>query len=63
MIEKPKCKLVGEDGNVFCIIARVAKALKNAGMKNEAVEFKNKAFNSKSYDEVIRLAMEYTDVE
>ena len=37
MIEKPKCKLVGEDGNVFCIIARVAKALKNAGVMDPSV--------------------------
>ena len=59
---KPKCKLVGEDGNVFNIIGRVSKSLKQAGLKIEAAEFQDKAFNSDSYDEVLQLVMEYVEV-
>jgi hypothetical protein len=61
--EKPKCKLVGEDGNVFAIIGRVSRALKTAGQRTKADEFTKKAFGSGSYDEVLRLAMEYVEVE
>jgi len=59
---KPKCKLVGEDGNVFNIIGRVSKSLKQAGLKTEAIEFQDNAFNSGSYDEVLQLAMKYVEV-
>ena len=59
---KPKCKLIGEDGNVFNIIGRVSESLKRAGLKTEAVEFQNKAFNSDSYDKVLQLALEYVEV-
>ena len=59
---KPKCKLVGEDGNVFNIIGSVSKSLKQAGLKTEATEFQDKAFNSGSYDEVLQLAMKYVEV-
>jgi hypothetical protein len=62
-MEKPTCKLEGEDGNVFAIIGKVSSTLKKAGQKEQAEEFKNKAFNAGSYDEVLQLAMEYTEVE
>jgi len=60
--DKPKCKLVGEDGNVFNIIGIVVKTLKRAGMSVEAEEFKTKAFASKSYDDVLCLCFEYVEV-
>lgn len=59
---KPECKLIGEDGNVFNVIGRVSKSLKRAGMKEAADEFMQKAFSSGSYDEVLRLAMEYVEI-
>lgn len=60
--EKPVCKLVGTDGNVFSIIGLVIAALKNAGFGERADEFREKAFSAGSYDEVLRLCMEYVDV-
>lgn len=60
--EKPHCKLTGKDGNVFAIIGLVVAALKNAGFPEHAVEFREKAFKAESYDEVLRLCMEYVDV-
>lgn len=60
---KVKVKLSGEDGNVFSIIGRISRALKKAGQREKADEFYKKCFNSKSYDEVLRLAMKYVEVE
>ena len=60
--EKPVCKLVGTDGNVFSIIGLVVAALKEAGFRDRAVEFREKAFKASSYDEVLQLCMEYVDV-
>jgi len=59
---KPFVQLSGEDGNVFSIIGSVTKALKKAGVPDRAKEFTDKAFDASSYDEVLRLAMEYCDV-
>jgi hypothetical protein len=59
---KPACKLVGTDGNVFSIIGRVKQALKKAGQEDRAREFVEKAFRAGSYDEVLRLCMDYVEV-
>ena len=56
-------QLTGEDGNVFGVIGRVAKALKRAGHVEGAAEFTAAAFASKSYDEVLRLAMQTVEVQ
>ena len=60
--EKPACKLVGTDGNVFAIIGTVRRALRRAGQDTRATEFVQKAFGAKSYDEVLGLCHEYVDV-
>jgi len=62
MSNKPKCKLIGQDGNVFNIIGIVAKTLKRAGLKQRADEFSKKALGAHSYDEVLQLCTEYVDV-
>lgn len=59
---RPVCKLVGTDGNVFAIIGRVACALREAGSGDRGREFTSRAFAAHSYDEVLRLCIEYVDV-
>ena len=59
---KPKVKLVGTDGNVFSIIGRVSRALKDAKQPDRATEFCQKAMTAHSYDEVLRLCFDYVDV-
>jgi len=63
MDSKPTCKLIGEDGNVFAVIGKVARCLKTAGQKEQAKEFTNKAFAAHSYGEVLALCAEYVEVE
>ena len=60
---KPICKLVGTDGNAFSIIGRVSRALKDAGLRDRAKEFTDKAFKSGSYDALLALCLNYVDVE
>lgn len=60
---KPQCQLAGIDGNVFNIIGTVSKALKKAGLNDEAKEFSDKAMQQESYDDVLRLCFEYVNVE
>lgn len=60
--KKPKCKLVGEDGNAFAIIGRVSRALKDAGQREKASEWQQKAMAQPSYDALLALATEYVAV-
>jgi hypothetical protein len=60
---KPKCKLIGTDGNVFNLIALVSKTLEKNKLITLAEEFRNKAFNCSSYQEVIALIPNYVDIK
>ena len=59
---KPTCRLVGTDGNVFSIIGRVKQVLESAGEEDRAAEFVARAFQARSYDEVLQLCMRYVEV-
>jgi hypothetical protein len=59
-MNKPKCKLVGEDGNAFAILGRVSKALKRAGQGDKVDEFRKKAMSG-DYTHLLATCMEYVD--
>jgi len=60
--KKPKCKLVGKDGNVFNLTAIAAKALKKIGQHKAAKEMATRVFHrTRSYDEALCIIMEYVD--
>lgn len=63
METRPVVQLSNKDGNVFSIIARVSRALKKAGMKEQAEEFVSKAPQCDDYYAVISLAAEYVEIE
>ena len=58
---KPKCKLVGTDGNIFALMGRASQALKRAGMEEERKEMIKKITTSRSYDEALYIITEYVD--
>ncbi|MFJ4010923.1 hypothetical protein [Streptomyces sp. NPDC090026] len=55
-------QLSGEDGNVYSVIGRVQQALRRADHREAATEFSQAARSSRSYDEVLQLAMRTVDV-
>lgn len=59
---KPKCKLIGEDGNIFNLIGIASRTLKEAGMKDKADEMVDRINNSKSYIEALAIISEYVDI-
>ena len=59
----PVCRLIGTDGNVFAIIGKVRRTLREAGLPERANAFSERAFQSRSYDEVLTLCHEYVDVQ
>lgn len=60
-MDKPRVKLVGEDGNAFSIIGRVSSALRKAGLGDKVKEFQDKAMSG-DYNHLLQVAMEYCDV-
>jgi len=48
---------------VFTVIARVKRALEHDGQPDRAREFVKRAFESKSYDEVLALCVDYVEAE
>ena len=61
-VEKPTCKLLGTDGNVFAIIGTVSKCLKRAGQPIAAKAFADRAMSCGSYDAVLQLCFEYVEL-
>lgn len=62
-ITKPKCPLIGEDGNIFCLMGIASRTLKRNGMREEATEMCNRITNgAKSYDEALMILQDYVEI-
>ena len=61
---KLKCRLIGEDGNIFNLMGIVSRTLKEAGEPEKAEEMIRRiTSDAKSYDEALAMLMEDVDVE
>lgn len=60
---KPKTNLAGEDGNIFAILGRVGRALRQAGMADEAKEMFDRITNCGDYYESLNIISEYVETE
>ena len=57
-----KVRLTGTDGNVFALISRVSKALREGGHPELVTEMQGKVFSCASYDHALQIFMEYVEV-
>jgi hypothetical protein len=55
-------ELTGRDGNAFGIIGNVARVLRNEVSPAVSAEFTNEAMHSGSYDDLLRLVMQWVNV-
>jgi len=55
-------QLTGEDGNAFAIMAQVQKALKKVGATREDIDTYLEESMSGDYDNLLRTAMKYVEV-
>ena len=61
-VKKPKCKLVGEDGNIFNLMGIASRTLKQAGQGKNAIEMAQRVMaGASSYDEALSIIQEYVD--
>ena len=59
---KPKCALIGEDGNIFNLMGIASRTLKDNGLRAEAKEMCDRITSSGSYDEALCIIGEYVDI-
>lgn len=60
---KPVCKLIGENGNIFNLLGKASRALKNAGEWKSVDEMTERVLQSRCYEEALQVIMEYVEVE
>lgn len=60
--EKPDCKLIGEDGNIFNLMGIASRTLKQNGLKDEAKEMCSRVTSSGSYYEALSIIGEYVNI-
>ena len=60
-MNKPRVRLLGEDGNAFSIMGRVIEALRRAGYSKEQItEYRTQA-TSGDYDNLLRVTLNWVD--
>ncbi|AXH47452.1 hypothetical protein SEA_HANGMAN_89 [Mycobacterium phage Hangman] len=55
-------QLTGQDGNVFFIIGKVSKALREAGHVDQVTPFVNEVTDTDSYDAALAVVMQWVEV-
>lgn len=61
--QKPKMELLGQDGNIFGIMGRASRLLKQAGMKEQSDEMISRVTACGSYDKALNIISEYVETE
>lgn len=59
----PKMKLVGQDGNIFAILGRASRLLKENGQPQQAKEMSSRVYQSGDYYKALNIISEYVETE
>ena len=59
---KPKCALIGEDGNIFNLMGIASRTLKRNGMNEQAKEMCTRITRSRSYDQALAIISDYVEI-
>lgn len=60
--QKPDCKLIGEDGNIFNLIGIATRTLRQNGLAEQAVKMRERVCSSGSYGEALCIIGEYVNI-
>ena len=61
--KKPKMQLIGQDVNIFAIMGRASRLLKDIGQRDKAKEMCDRVTASQSYSEALNIVSEYVETE
>ncbi len=62
-MDKPTCRLIGADSNIFNLIGIATLALKRAGQDDKAKEIGNRCLKANGYQHALSIILEYVDQE
>lgn len=60
---RPKMNLIGEDGNIFAILGRASRLLRENGQADKAKEMHDRVCRSGNYAEALHIVSEYVETE
>lgn len=61
--KRPKMKLVGQDGNIFAILGRASRLLKENGQPQQAKEMSSRVYQPGDYYKALNIISEYVETE
>lgn len=59
--QRPKMELIGQDGNIFSILGRASRLLKENGQPDQAKEMCDRVYQSGNYYKALNIISEYVD--
>jgi len=62
MNNKPNCKLINENGNIFNLMGIAARTLRESGQPEQAKEMCGRIMESGSYDAALGVIGEYVNI-
>ena len=62
-IKRPKMKLVGQAGNIFAILGRASRLLRENGQPDQAKEMGRRVYQSDDYYKALNIISEYVETE
>lgn len=60
--QKPKCKLIGEDGNILNLVEIAARTLRRNGKSAQVDEMRSKVYSSENYEDALTIIGEYVEI-
>ena len=61
--QRPKTELIGQDGNIFSILGRASRLLKENGQPDQAKEMCDRVYQSGDYYKALNIISEYVETE
>jgi hypothetical protein len=62
-VPKPTMDMRCQDGNIFSIIGKAARILRDEGLRDEAKEMSQKVMKSSSYSEALSIISQYINFD
>ncbi len=59
----PKMELFGHDGNIFAILGRASRLLRENGQRDQSKEMCERVYGCHSYDDALFIISEYVETE
>lgn len=63
VVSKPTVNLSDAEDNIYILVNKVSKILKQNGLYQQAQEMSRRVFNSESYEEAIKIISKYVKIK